>query len=389
MEKKVYLSTTVLIAAMASIVTFAATSWWTFETNKNNDELVNHINEVDEYIDEYYYGDYDKQTVIDYTLKGMVAGLEDPYSGYMNSDEYTQNIISTKGSVTGIGVTVTLNEDNLLLITEVTKGGPAEECGILAGDIITNVDDMDVSELGYNEAVNHVRGEIGTDVKITVLRNNNTLDFTVTRREIITPTVTGKILDDNIGYIRITSFKETTTEQYKKELKKCLDSNVKAIIFDVRDNGGGLVSSCSECLDPLLPEGEIAIAEFKDGSTELICESDKSEIDIPVAVLINQNSASAAELFTAALRDFKNAQIVGKNTYGKGIMQNTYSLENGDAIRLTIAKYRTTKSECYHGAGIAPDFEVELPEKYSETAIENIPQENDTQLQKAIDILKQ
>lgn len=385
MEKKVYLSTAVLTTFAACAATFAVTSWWTSRANK---DLVSQINIVDECIDDYYYGEYDRQTVIDSTLKGMVAGLNDPYSAYMNSEEYEQNVISTKGAVTGIGVTVTLNEDNYILVTEVTDGGPAQEAGIRSGDIITAVDGEDVAMLGYEEAVNHVRGEVGTSVRISLLRDEKKLEFIVTRKEIITPTVTGKILYNDIGYIRISAFKETTSQQYQEQLKMCLDNNVKAIIFDVRNNGGGLVSACSECLDPLLPEGEIAIAEFKDGSTQLICNSDENELDIPMAVLINENSASAAELFTAALRDFKDAVIVGKNSFGKGVMQNTYTLENGDAIRLTIARYRTTKSECYHGVGIAPDFEAEMPKEFTQTAIENIPTQDDTQLQKAIEIFK-
>lgn len=389
MEKKVHLSTTALIAAIASCTTFAATSWWISARNSDTKELVNQINTVDKYIDDYYYGDYDEQSVIDNTLKGMIAGLEDPYSAYMNEDDYEQNVISTKGSMTGIGVTVTPMNDKRLEIIETAEGGPALEAGIAVGDIITAVDGKNVAELEYNDAVNMVRGETGTNVEITIERDGELLDFTVTRREIITPTVSGCILDENIGYIRITSFKGTTTEQFNNQLKNCIDNGVQALIFDVRSNGGGLVSSCSDCLDPILPEGEIAIAEFKDGSTTLICESDKNELNLPVAVIVNQNSASAAELFTAALRDFKDAVIVGKNTYGKGIMQNTYALENGAAIRLTVAKYRTTKSECYHKKGIAPDYDVDLPEEYAQTAIEDIPKENDTQLQKAIEILKQ
>lgn len=141
-------------------------------------------------------------------------------------------------------------------------------------------------------------------------------------------------------------------------------------------------------LDPLLPEGDIAIAEYKDGSSEVICKSDSMELNLPMAVLINENSASAAELFAASLRDFDKAVLVGKNTFGKGIMQNTYNLDNGGGLRLTVAKYRTVKSECYHGVGLAPDYEVDMLEKYSQTAIEDIPESEDTQLQKAIEIMK-
>ena len=240
----------------------------------------------------------------------------------------------------------------------------------------------------YSDAVNLVRGKAGTEVNIAVKRGDEEISFKMKREEITTETVTSRMLENNIAYIKITGFKENTSHQFNIELKKCLENNASAIIFDVRNNGGGLVSACSDCLDPLLPEGDIAIAEFKDGSTEVICKSDKIELDLPMAVLVNEYSASAAELFAAALRDFGKAVLVGQNTFGKGIMQNTYNLDNGGGLKLTVAKYRTVNSECYHGVGLKPDYETALPDKYSENQSDDIPENEDTQLQKAIEILK-
>lgn len=395
MEKKISVRSAAVIAAAAAVVTFAATSFWAFQICNDSvaplrkkAKTIEDIYTVDQYIDNNYYGEYDEEKLVDSSLKAMVAALDDKYSAYMTPDEYEQNLIDAKGSISGIGIIVNLTEENEIKIVEVNEEGPAKAAGMKVGDIITAIDGKDVSEMEYSDAVNLVRGETGTEVTLTVKRGDQQLDFTMTREEIVSRTVNSRMLENDIAYIRITGFKENTSYQYNIELKKCLEDGAKAIIFDLRNNGGGLVSACSECLDPLLPEGDIAIAEFKDGSTEVICKSDSSELDLPMAVLVNENSASAAELFSASLKDFGKAVLVGKNTFGKGIMQNTYNLDNGGGLRLTVAKYRTVKSECYHGVGLAPDHEVDMPEKYAQTAIEDIPEKEDTQLQKAIEILK-
>lgn len=395
MEKKISIKSAAVIAGAAAVLTFSATSFWAFQVCNDNVAMlrkkaksIEDIYTVDQYIDKNYYGEYDEEEIVDSSLKAMVAALDDKYSAYMTADEYEQNLLDAKGSISGIGIVVNLTDENEIKIVEVNQEGPAKEAGMKVDDVITAIDGKNVSEMEYADAVKLVRGETGTDVTLTVQRGTQQLDFTITREEIISKTVTSRMLENDIAYIRITGFKENTSYQYNVELKKCLEDGAKAVIFDLRNNGGGLVSACSECLDPLLPEGDIAIAEYKDGSSEVICKSDSIELNLTMAVLVNENSASAAELFAASLRDFDKAVLVGKNTFGKGIMQNTYNLDNGGGLRLTVAKYRTVKSECYHGVGLAPDYEVDMPEKYSQTAIEDIPESEDTQLQKAIEIMK-
>ncbi len=395
MEKKISLKSVALIAVTTALVTFSATAIWSFQICNDSVALlrkkaksIEEMYVVDAYIDKYYYGEYDEETVVNNSLKSMVGSLEDKYSAYMTPSEYEQNILNAKGSVSGIGVTVNYTEDKEIKIVEVSEKGPAEKAGLKAGDVLISVDRKNVSDMDYADAVNLVRGKAGTSVKLVVRRDKEELEYTVMRDNIVSTTVTSRMLENDIAYIRISGFKENTVSQYETELKKCLDSGAKGIIFDLRNNGGGLVSACSECLDPLLPKGDIAIAEFKDGTHEVICKSDSDELNLPMAVIVNENSASAAELFTAALKDFKDVSIVGKNTFGKGIMQNTYNLDNGGGLRLTVAKYRTVKSECYHGVGLAPDYQVDLPEKYAQTAIEEIPEKDDTQLQKAIELFK-
>lgn len=393
--KKISVKSTALISGAAVLLTFSVTSFWAFQicndsvaTLRKKAKSIEEIYTVDKFIDENYYGSYDEEEIVDQALKGMVNALDDKYSAYMTPDEYEQNLIDAKGSITGIGITVNKDDNNEIKIVEISEQSPAGKAGLKVNDIITAVDGKYVNEMEYTDAVNLVRGEAGTKVSITVKRGNKEISYNMIREEITTETVTSRMLENNIAYIRITGFKENTSYQFNIELKKCLENNASSIIFDLRNNGGGLVSACSDCLDPLLPEGDIAIAEFKDGSTEVICKSDEIELNLPMAVLVNEYSASAAELFAAALRDFGKAVLVGQNTFGKGIMQNTYNLDNGGGLKLTVAKYRTVKSDCYHGVGLKPDYEVALPDKYDDSKNNDIPYNEDTQLLKAIEVLK-
>lgn len=395
MNKKISIKSAALIAAAASVLTFSFTSIFAFKVcNDNVADLrsmakdINRLYEVDNYIDKTFYKDVDNDKVVNASLSGMVSALDDPYSAYMTPEAYEEDLEKAKGSVSGIGITVTPTEDNFLKIIEISAESPAEKAGLQLDDLVIEVDGTDLSGIEYKDAVNLVRGDVGTDVSLKILRNESELEFTITRETVNTISVTSEMLGDNIAYIRISSFKENTQTQYKENLDKCIENGAKAIIFDLRDNGGGLVSACEACLDPLLPEGDVATANYKDGSVEVICRSDADELDLPMAVIVNGNSASAAELFSSALRDFEKAKLVGENTFGKGIMQNTVNLKGGGGLRLTVATYKTAKSECYHGVGLKPDFEIGLPEQYAETQIEDIPHEEDTQLQKAIEILK-
>lgn len=394
MSKKISLTSTAAIAGTVAVLTFSITSFWAFQICsdsvadlRNKAKSVEDMYIVDQYIDKYYYGDYDEKKIVDNSLKAMVASLDDKYSNYMTSEEYEQNLLDAKGSVSGIGIVVNLTENNEIKIIQVNAESPAEKIGVKVDDILIAVDGKDITQMEYSDAVKMVRGEEGTEVTLTLKRGSEKLDFTMTRENIVNKSVTSRMLKNDIAYIRINGFKENTASQYDEELKSCLEKGAKAIIFDLRNNGGGLVSACEDCLDPLLPAGDIAVAEFKDGTNEIICKSDPNELNLPMAVLINENSASAAELFSAALRDFGKAVLVGKNSFGKGIMQNTYNLDNGSGLKLTVAKYRTVKSECYHGIGLAPDYEVDMPEEFSDTKIEDIPENQDKQLQKAIEVI--
>lgn len=352
-----------ILAAVIGVLSVLCVILW----QKNNilqKELADgaRLAELSEYVDENYYQETDEDTLMDGALKGYVAGLGDPYSVFLTEDEYGGWKEKESGTAVGIGVTVQSAEEGLYIV-EVTSGSPAETAGIQAGDTITAVDGELVTDLGYNEAVAHVKGEIGTDVVLTVQREGEELEITVTRGEIVTISAEGQMLDENIGYVHISAFRENTFDQYSKVLNELLEAGAEGIIFDVRNNGGGLLSALEDVLDPLLPEGNIAIASYGDGTVKTIVESDSEELDIPMIVLVNGGTASAGELFAASLRDFGKASLVGETTFGKGIMQDTRTVAGG-AVTLTVAAYQTVKGECYHEIGVTPDTEIILPEEY-------------------------
>lgn len=374
-----------ILAAVIGVLSVLCVILW----QKNNilqKELADgaRLAELSEYVDENYYQETDEDTLMDGALKGYVAGLGDPYSVFLTEDEYGGWKEKESGTAVGIGVTVQSAEEGLYIV-EVTSGSPAETAGIQAGDTITAVDGELVTDLGYNEAVAHVKGEIGTDVVLTVLREGEELEITVTRGEIVTISAEGQMLDGNIGYVHISAFRENTFDQYSKVLNELLEAGAEGIIFDVRNNGGGLLSALEDVLDPLLPEGNIAIASYGDGTVKTIVESDSEELDIPMIVLVNGGTASAGELFAASLRDFGKASLVGETTFGKGIMQDTRTVAGG-AVTLTVAAYQTVKGECYHEIGVTPDTEIILPEEYA-VDFKNPDTKGDVQLAEAYETI--
>lgn len=376
----------VLFAVIAVLGVLCVLLWQRGERLSRELQDTARLAELSEYVDEKYYTDTDEDALMDSALKGYIAGLEDPYSSYLTPDEYNSWQEKESGTSVGIGVTVQACDKGLYVVS-VTENSPAEKGGFLTDDIITAVDGQLVTELGYEEAVAAVKGEIGTDVTLTIDRAGETMELVITRDEIVTVSAEGQMLPGNIGYIRISAFRENTFDQYNEVLTELVDGGAESIIFDVRDNGGGLLTSLEKVLDPLLPEGNIAIASYGDGTVKTIVESDVEELMLPMAVVMNENTASAGELFAAALSDFGKASLVGTVTYGKGVMQDTRSVAGG-AATLTVATYQTVKGECYHGVGVSPDVEVTLPEGYV-TDFDEPDTENDLQLKAAYEQLSE
>lgn len=376
MNKKISLVLAISLIIIASSVTFILTSLFSFKSFNEKNSKYNTLQTLDSFVKENFYGDIDEDNINDGILKGYVSGLNDKYSRYLTAEEYADEKSDNAGQMTGLGLTLEENEDGYIKIVDIMPDSPVSEQDIKAGDLIVSVNGSDVLETGFKEAIELMSGTDRTEVTLTIRRNSTDTVHTLTRRPIEVVTVTGEMLDNHIGYIKISGFKQNTSQQFNDELEKLTDNGAKGIIFDLRENGGGLLDSLEKCLDPLLPEGIIATAEYGDGHSDTIVYSDKLEINIPMVVIVNAHTASAAELFAASLKDFGKAEIVGTTTYGKGVMQSTTEFQNGGAVILTIAEYKTSVSECYDGVGITPDY-----------VVENENDDSDEQYNKAIEVI--
>lgn len=339
--------------------------------------------QLERLIDSKFMGSYTDHVLMDNALHMYVASLNDPYSAYFNRSEYRDFVSNLDGDYKGIGVTVS-NTDGRICVSNVQKGSPAEKSGIQKGDIITAVNGTSYTGDALSEAVSAIRKtSLGGSVKISVERNGQPIDINVVIEEIKIELVKGKMINPVTGYVRIESFGTDVATNFKKKVSELKNSGMKGLIIDLRSNPGGTLDTAVEVGDFLLPEGKIISVKQKSGK-EAVYKSDKNEIGMPMCVLINESSASASEVIAGALRDHKKAVLIGKKTYGKGVVQTVFDLGEETALRLTTAKYYTPSGECIDGVGINPDIDVSLPEGvYFGQRDEEI--ENDTQLDAAIE----
>lgn len=340
------------------------------------------LSEINYIIDKYYVDDVTEEQLLEGMYYGMVESLNDPYSYYMDKDTFEQFLEETNGNYVGIGIIVTLDTSYTINIVNVFEGSPAEEKGLLPNDKIIKVEDTEVGFDNYSEAVSMIKGEEGSVVNLTIFREseNQAFEIAVPRRSIDVPTVSYEILQDNIGYIKITQFEGVTFEQFEEAFNYVQEQNTKGLILDLRDNPGGLLNTVVQITDLLVPEGIITYIEDKNGE-KTYQYSDANYYDKPLVILVNGNSASASEVLSGAVKDLGIAKLVGETTYGKGVVQNIYQLSDGSGVKVTIAKYYTPSGVCIDGTGIEPDYPVVL----DENVIYN--SEDDTQLYKAIDVI--
>lgn len=344
--------------------------------------------EIEELINAYYLDEIDTQQIEDTMYKGMLAGLDDPYSVYYSQEELETMEQSVSGSYAGIGATLTQDPDTgELSVVSCFDGTPAQEAGLLPGDVITGWNGESVDGMELSELVAKIKTDPDEHLTLEIERDGETLEVELTRREVEVPTVEYEMLDGQIGYIRLVEFDEVTADQFQKALDDLEAQNMEKLVIDVRDNPGGVLQVVCDMLDQLLPEGLIVYTEDKNGKRTEYTSDAEHQFTKPLAVLTNENSASASEIFAGAIQDYGIGTIVGTTTFGKGIVQRPFYLSDGTGIKLTVARYYTPKGHDIHKKGIKPDVEVELDEELKNKT--TISHEEDNQLQKAIQVLEE
>ncbi len=391
MNKKVPLGVT--IALMIITASVAITISQIFSINYYNmgysnaqemKKAYSKLSEIDDIVSDNYINEADTEQLADGMAAGYVAALGDKWSAYLSKDEYKETLQSMKGKGIGIGINVYKDVDSgYIYISYVMENTPAQTSGLMRGDLIVKVDGADVNEMGYSAAIERLQGEESTVAKITVQRGTEQLNFEIVRKEYTAVSVQSKMLG-NIGYIKITDFADNTPEQFASAIETLTKQGAKGLIFDLRNNGGGTLTSVEQMLDKILPEGVIVSAEYKNGEKTDLFTSDAECVDLPMAVITNGNTASAAELFSAAVRDMNKGALIGEKTYGKGVMQQTYNLSDGSALRLTIAKFYPPSGVNFDGVGLTPDIAVSLTEEESKYFYKLEP-ETDSQVKAALD----
>ena len=350
---------------------------------------VEKVEYLEKMIDQEYLGDVDKSDLAEGIYAGLLYGLGDVYSRYYTAEEYAQETASTDGSYVGIGVSIQKNKNGGVQIAECYEGGSGKKAGLISGDVITAIDDTDVTDMELSEVVRLIRQNEGRNIVLTVQRENeeSPLSITVEVTNVELPAVFSEMLDEETGYIQITQFTGVAPQQYKEAFADLKEQGMEKLIVDLRDNPGGLLTSVCDILREILPKGRIVYTEDKYGKREEeTCDGEK-ELDIPLAVLVNESSASASEIFAGAVQDYGIGKIVGTTTYGKGVVQELRPLNDGSAVKLTISNYYTPNGNSINKVGIKPDIEVKLAAELLNKT--DISHEEDNQLQKARKVLEQ
>ena len=352
------------------------------EVSKKSEELYNTI-------DDYYLNEIDNNKLQDGIYKGMVDSLGDQYTVYYNTEEYKQFTTSSSGTYCGIGVAVSQNASTgAITVVKTFKKGSGEKEGMLPGDIIYKVKGKKIEGLELSKVVSQIKGEEGTYVKVTVLRDGKEIEFNLERRKLEIDTVTYRIEEKDgkkIGYIAVSEFDEVTASQFKNAIAELEKEGIKGLVIDLRDNPGGLLDVTCEMLDRMIKKGILVYTVDKNGKRIDEEATDNLSFDKPVAILVNGNSASASEVFSGAMKDYNAATLVGTKTFGKGIVQSIVPFGDGSAMKVTVSRYYTPNGINIHGTGIEPDVEVKLDEKAIKDG--KLDRKEDNQLDKALDVI--
>lgn len=358
-------------------------------SSSNNGEIASELSKYKSLIDKYFLGEVNEEKLKEGAIKGYIEGLDDEYTEYISKEEMQDYMEEATGNFVGIGIYMVKDTDtNKVMVLSPIKGSPAEKAGILPGDLIISVDGVQYTADEMSVAANKIKGEEGTKVKVEILRGTQELSFELTRENIKVNPVEGKVLKNNIGYIKFSSFDENTSEEFKNKFEELQKQGIKSLIIDLRNNGGGIVSEALNIADYIIEKDKVILYEVDKNHKEKI-EKTKNDpiINMPIVVLTNNNTASSSEILAGALKDYQKAKIIGTKTYGKGVIQQLMTLPDGSGLKITAEEYLTPNKTQIHKIGIEPDEEVELPEDLKNKL--SIEEKDDTQLQRAIEILKQ
>ena len=381
-KKTLILLSYLLVAVLASTATLAVDAW--LQT-----EEMTKLEQLEDLIHSCFIGEADSVELQDAAAEGMIAALDDRWSYYMSAEEYLSHMETANNAYVGIGITISVEEGvEGFVVQMVNEGGPAEEAGILVGDRIVAVEGISTIGMEASGARDLVRGEPATQVRITLVREGQEMTLAVTRKEVKTPVATWEMLPGNVGMISIVNFDARCAEESIAAIEELLALGAEKLIFDVRNNPGGYAHEMVKLLDYLLPEGDLFRTVDYRGK-ENVDRSDAACLEIPIAVLVNDGSYSAAEFFAAALREYDAAVVVGEHTSGKGHFQYTYELSDGSAVALSTGKYFTPNGLSLEGVGIEPDVPVAVTdEQYSGIYYDQLTPEEDPQIQAALEALK-
>ena len=347
----------------------------------SSDDFDTKMNKLASYIETFYLDDVSEKDMAEGAFKGVVAALGDPYSEYYTEEEYESLMESTSGEYNGIGVSISQKEENgEITIATVFDDTPAKEAGIQEGDVIVAVDGNDMTGKSSQDVVSMIKGKTDGTVTITVMRNGEKLDLQVEIRKVERPTVANHMMDGNIGYIKLSEFDGVSTSQFSEALNELKDQGMEKLVIDIRDNPGGRLDVVCDLLDLFVDKDKLIVyTKDKNGNKqEEYTRYDASVKDIPISIIVNGNSASAAEVFTGVMQDYGLAKIVGTQTFGKGIVQKILDMGDGSAVKLTVSKYYLPNDENIHGQGITPDYVIDADENTEE----------DVQLNKAVEVLE-
>ena len=389
---------TIMLIVVVALITFVLTSIFMYKkiettTSINipgiSTDLINKLYTVRKIIDNEYVSEIEEENLVEGAVKGYVEGLGDEYTEYFTKSEMEEFKSEVQGNYVGVGIYMMQNtKENNIVILYPIEGSPAEKAGLKSGDIIKKVDDTEFTGEDFEKVSTYIKGKEGTKVKIEIERNGENLTFEVERKKIDLYPIKTEILQNNIGYIKVSSFDDDCAKEFKQTYNELNKSNkLKGLIIDLRNNGGGIVDEALDMVDLILDKDKIELISInKKGEEEIKKSKSNPVINVPIVVLVNDNTASASEIFAAALKENGKATIVGEKTYGKGVIQELISLRDGSGIKVTIEEYLTPNRNKINKVGITPDKEVTLPDTV--TSIYNIEKTEDTQLQEAIKLFK-